>query len=352
MPFDRPTLPQLIARLESDLESRLEVAIIRRSVEAVLARVLAGAAHGLHGHLAWVAEQLLPDRAESAAVLRWARMLGTGLLPAEPSEGGVVFTSTSSVVIPEGTVMLREDGAEYVATSDGVAVSDELAAVFVRSVEVGVGTLVPTGTPMSLQTPVPGIVAGSGVVADPGLLGGRDPELVEELRARVLQQLDQRVRGGGPGDYVVWALEGGAGRAWEVAKPDGEVDVIVVERDPMTGGPSGLGSEGIARVNDVVQANAPITVLVTVLGANLTGVPLTFTSLTPDTPEVREAVELELHSMFWRESTPGGAIPISKIREAISAAEGEEDFTLSTPTADIPADEDKYYVLGTVTWPA
>ena len=53
MSFERPTLPDLVSRIQTDFVSRLALtgAVLRRSVVTVLARVLAGAAHMLHGHL-------------------------------------------------------------------------------------------------------------------------------------------------------------------------------------------------------------------------------------------------------------------------------------------------------------
>lgn len=53
MPFNRPTLPQLIQRNITDIESRLpgRDARLRRSNLNVLAKVHAGAAHGLYGAL-------------------------------------------------------------------------------------------------------------------------------------------------------------------------------------------------------------------------------------------------------------------------------------------------------------
>ncbi|SDH88285.1 hypothetical protein, partial [Roseospirillum parvum] len=60
MPFDRPTLPELVTTTEADLTSRLgtTAARLRVGVVDVLARVWAGGVHGLYGYLAWIARQV------------------------------------------------------------------------------------------------------------------------------------------------------------------------------------------------------------------------------------------------------------------------------------------------------
>ena len=66
MPFNRPTLSELKARIQADMISRLELTggIVRRSVVGVLSAVFAGCSHILHGHLDWISKQVLPDTAE------------------------------------------------------------------------------------------------------------------------------------------------------------------------------------------------------------------------------------------------------------------------------------------------
>jgi hypothetical protein len=68
MPFQRPTLTQLIERLLADMSGRMvgvDGAVLRRSVLGALARAEAGAAHELHGHLEWISEQVIIDTADA-----------------------------------------------------------------------------------------------------------------------------------------------------------------------------------------------------------------------------------------------------------------------------------------------
>lgn len=57
MSFERPTLKEIIARLDGDTQSRLSVPQMRRSNARVFDRVLAGAAHSLYGYIEYLNRQ-------------------------------------------------------------------------------------------------------------------------------------------------------------------------------------------------------------------------------------------------------------------------------------------------------
>lgn len=354
MAFDRPSLAELISRVRADFESALTIEVVRRSVEDVLARVLSGLAHGLHGHLAWVAEQILPDRAEAEFVLRWAAMLGLEIRQATKAGGIVHFDSPGDVAIPLGTIMTSADGVEYeviVAAAPG----GELSIAAVQAVEPGSAGNLASGT-LTLQTPVSGVDS-EGTIQFPGLAGGADLETIEELRARVLARLAQGDGCGAPGDYEAWALATPTTRvlrAWEdpLRSGAGTVDVFVTvlaSGEPDFVNPS---TEQLALIQAYLDSVAPVTVDVTAIAPTQQAVAVTFTALTPDNAAVRAAIESELRSMFFRDSAPGATILLSRVREAISSAEGESDFTISAPAGNTVASSDAHLpVLGTITWP-
>ena len=70
MPFETPSLPVLISRTQSDLASEA----LRRSDAQVLARTLSGTAYGLYGYLDWIADQILPDKADDETLERIAAL--------------------------------------------------------------------------------------------------------------------------------------------------------------------------------------------------------------------------------------------------------------------------------------
>ena len=65
MPFERPSLREILTRVAADVESRLTKQQIRRSNAKVYERVLAGASHEIHAHIDWLQKQLFFQTAET-----------------------------------------------------------------------------------------------------------------------------------------------------------------------------------------------------------------------------------------------------------------------------------------------
>jgi uncharacterized phage protein gp47/JayE len=114
MAFVRPTLTELVDRIQQDFVSRLSLvgAVLRRSIVYVLARVLAGAAHMMHGHIEFISKQMFPDVSEDEYLVRQAATYGLAKTPATYATATVTFTGTNGTVLPTGTVLVRPDGAE------------------------------------------------------------------------------------------------------------------------------------------------------------------------------------------------------------------------------------------------
>jgi len=358
MPFARPTLRTLIDRFRADIRAKTEGgdALLRRSVESVLARAVPGLTHGLYGHLAWVARQQFPDRSDGEYVLRWASILGMTLRPAEAAVSDAAEFSTIGGTIPVGTLVQRNDGVRYLTTSESNVAG--VVTVGLVAEEPGLAGNADVGTPLNLVSPVPDVDP-TGAVTDPsGIHDGTDVETVEQLRVRVLQRLSQTPRGGSRGDYVRWALEvPGVTRVWETPRimGGGTVGVQFVTDDELSG-PIPTPSK-VAQVEAYLEERAPST-----LGRAIDGVyvglvvtaPTAYPidpeiQVTPDTPAVRAAVEAELLDFLRREAAPGVTIPLSRFEEAISRAQGEESHVLVSPAAITPA-TGELPILGTITW--
>ena len=349
MPFERPTLQVIVDRISSDIESRLvgADARLRRNVLTVLGRALAGASHGLHGHIDWAQQQLLPDSAESEYLERWSSIWGISRKPAAAAVGDVVFTGTDGSAIPAGTLLQRSDGAEYTTDADGV-VAGGSAIVAVTASDAGASGDTVTGSTLNLVNPVAGINS-QATVSAVAINGGADVEDDESLRVRLLDRIQQPPHGGAEWDYEAWALEvSGVTRAW--VYPEylgiGTVGIIIVDDDS---DPIIPDAAKVTEVQDYIDALRPVTAQALVMAPVAVTLNLTI-SLTPNTVAVQTAVMAELEDFFHREATPGGTIYLSRLSEVISAAEGETSHMITSPVADVVHATGEIAVLGVVTW--
>ena len=349
MPFNRPSLPELIARIGSDIESRLPGtdARTRRSNLAVLARIEAGVAHGLYGYLDHIARQVIIDTADSDVLERWAAVWGLSRRSAINASGVVVFSGNNGTLIPAGLVLQRADGLQFLVAVTS-SITSGTAQVLVTATEPGdLGNTEPA-TPLALAAQVLGL-SGVATVGSGGIVSGADVESDDSLRARLLTRIQQPPHGGAAHDYVQWALEvPGVTRAWvhPLWMGAGTVGVVFVRDNDPSPIPD---SPEVAAVQAYIEARRPVTAEVYVIAPTPLVVPVTL-SVTPDTPAIRAAVAAELVDVFRREATPGVTLRISHLREAVSLAAGEEDHVITAPAGDVVATAGQMPVLGTITW--
>lgn len=352
MPFTRPTLAQLIERIAADIESRLPGTDprTRRSVLAVLARAHAGAVHALYGYLAWAAQQVMPDTAETDILDRLASIWGVARKAAAPAAGNVTFSGNNGITIPAGTELQRSDSWRYTTDADAIIASGTATAA-VTAVTAGADGNSAANTMLVLVSPIAGINS-TATVAAGGLTAGTDTESDDDLRDRLIDRIQSPPHGGAKADYERWAKEiAGVTRAWVYPLENG-ADTVVVRfvRDDDGAGAAIIPDAGeVAAVQSHINDVRPVTAVVTV--AAPTAVALAFTiALTPNTQAVRDAVTAELTDLLRREAEPGGTILLSHIREAISIAAGETNHVLTVPSADVTHMTGQIAVMGTITW--
>lgn len=352
MPFARPSIQELIERTQADLESRLPGvdAHLRRSVVAALARMNAGQAHGLHGHLAWEARQIIYDTADAEILARWASVWGVPRLAATYASGPVSFSGTNGTVIPAATQVETGDGRAYTTDVD-VTISGGSAQVDVTAVEPGAAGNQSGGVTLSLVSPIAGVDSQATVAAG-GLTGGADTESDDSLRQRLLQRIQNPPQGGAKNDYITWALSAhpDVTRAWVYPNALGLGTVTV---RVMTDGPTANGiptQTVIDAVDAYIQGKRPVTADVSVVAPVAAPLAIHIANLRPDTQAVRDAIAASIADMIRRDAEPGGTIEISHIRAAISVAAGETDHTLVSPIADVTHAANEIAVPGALTW--
>lgn len=350
MPFNRPTPQDLLQRIQAviDIELPGADARLRGSVENVIARVLAMASHGMHGHIDYVAKQLFITTAEAENLDREAEEYGMSRKAATAATGNVTFTGTNGSIIPAGTALRRADSVEFTTAAE-VSIAAGSATVSVTAAVAGAAGNTADGVKLNLSSPLAGVQLAS-TVAAPGLSGGADIEGDEALRQRVLARKRQPPHGGADFDYIEWAKEvAGVTRAWVYRHElgvgtvmvffvmDDKVDTLVPDENE------------VLIVQNYLDAQRPVTA--DVYAAAPTPLPVNFEiHIRPNTSLVRAAIEAELKDFFKREAVPGGVLYRSRLIEAISAAAGEFAHVLIAPAGNVEASFGEIAVLGDLTF--
>ncbi|MEQ8318777.1 MAG: baseplate J/gp47 family protein [Rhodospirillales bacterium] len=353
MPYNRPTLPDLIDTAETDIEARLPDADarLRASNLNVLARVLAGGEDGLYNFIDWASKQILVDTAEAEMLDRHASVWGVARTPAAFAQGNVTITGTSGTVVPAGTRLRRSDNVTY-ATDAEATLASGTATVAVTAETAAAAGNASAAAAVSLVSPIAGITT-QAAVASGGLTGGADTETDASLRLRVIDRIQQPPHGGAGFDYVKWALEfPGVTHAWVYSQELGIGTVTV--RFMMVGTyDDGIPLEAdVTALQSYLDALRPVTAALTVVAPVAVPLNITTLSITPSSSAVQAAIEAEVADLILREAEPGATILISHLREAISIAAGETDHVLSDPSADIEHDTGEIAVVGTFPWSA
>lgn len=350
MTFTRPLLQDLQDRAAADLASRLGLSsLLPKSVLRAIAYTLAGSAHELHGHLAYLALQQFPQTAEDEGLLRWADLRQITRKSATQAAGSATFIGVVASAVPIDTQVSRIDGARFKTTAAAVIGAGGNVSIPVQALVAGELGNCALGTELRLTSSVTGI--SSTAIVDVAVAGGADEELLEDLRQRILDRWRTPPRGGAAGDYVAWALEvAGVTRAWCYPNRMGPGTVgltFAVDQAPY--GPIPLDAD-LDLVRAHVDLTRPVTAAVFVFAPTPLVVNFQISGLVPNTPEVQDEIVNSLRDFFLREAEPEGTLLRSHMEEAISLASGEEDHVLDLPAADVVAPVGRFPILGTVAF--
>lgn len=356
MSFTRPTLLEIVTRVQTDFVSRLSLvgAVLRRSLVYVLSRVIAGASHMLHGHLDWIYRQVFPDTAEDAALVRQAAIFGVTKTPPTYAYAPLDFTGTvDGTEVPVDTVLVRSDGATYKVVrlgeydDDQATVTSGVGSIMVRADRAGAAYTLGVGTVLAFESPISGVSAEA--TCNEAGFDGTNEETTEELRQRFLERLRDPPMGGTAADYVAWAKTvPGVTRVWTTPLELGPGTVVVrFVRDNDASPIPDVGE--VAQVQAALDELAPVHASVTAHAP--TDAPIAFTiAVVPNTAAVKAAVEAELRDLLRRVAEPGGTVLVSALRTAIGTAPGLTDYTLTTPSADVTSTANQLRSVGTITW--
>lgn len=348
MAFSRPTLSEIVERIAGDLSTRIlgTATALRRSVIRAMATAFGGAIYSTYGYLDYLSKELFVDQATDT-LSRHASIWGVPRNAATFADGQVEFTGTNGTILPALTLLQRADGVEFEVQADGTISSGTVVVDVVCKTAGDTGNML-SGETLTIVSPIAGINS-EGVVETDGLTGGADEESIESWRERILAQIQKPPRGGTEADYEFWAKEiTGVTRVWVYPEQYGAGTVgVAFVRDGES--PIFPSSGEVADVQDYIDSVRPVGADVTVWAPSSQLLNFTI-SITPDTAAIRAAVQAELEDLIKRVAEPGGTIYLSQIREAVSAAAGEEDNEVTVPSADVTASAGNLYQMGVITW--
>jgi uncharacterized phage protein gp47/JayE len=358
MPWTTPTLRDVRSSVRDAITGRLPGAdaSVPNSVLRVLSDAMGALCHLALQYVDWLALQLLPDTAETEWLDRHGHIWltnadgSTGRKLATQAVGSANFVSSGlPVTVPSGTLLVYGGtGGLYETTEDVIANVDGAAATIV-ALDPGIAGNLEGGTTLNLQTPVADIASVTVISLD----GGTDQETDDELRARILERIQQPPMGGDSEDYVNWALRvPGVTRAWSYPLEMG-IGTVTVRfmmddlRADNGGFPLPEDVDAVATYLDTVRPVAVKDFFVVAPVPFPVNVPIR--NLNSDDSTTRAAIEASLEAAFFEKQSPGQTWYQSWSDEAIAAASGVVSYDLSVGNTVMP-DVGHMPVLGTITY--
>lgn len=364
MPFERPTVQEILTRMQSDFRDVLPDfdPFLPRSVLLAMITSQTAAMHELNGRLERASRNHFADTAELEELERIGEIYGIPRNFGSKASGAIVYIGDDNTEIPLGTFHVTANDQRYISTVGGEQIGvTGVAAFTVEAVEVGRRFNLPSGTAMELEEPISGITPGSGQVSILGvggpLAGGADDEGLEAYRARVLAHIRKLPQGGSLNDFERWAFEAPISSSvqWTrvfVLKPPALSNVIQIYAVDDTLDATGDAINGVTQdyldtFNYIdgddrrplcadLQVDPPVLVTLT---PSIT--------LVPNTTIVQDAVRAEVRELLIREGKIGGTLFKSALDEAISRAAGETDHTTTIPAGDTTVAADELLTPGT-----
>ena len=360
MAFSRPTLQEIVDRIQSDMITRITGAtsLLRRSILTVLGRAYSGAVHLLYGNIEYNKDQLFITTADAEHLEIHSTEYGISKTAAVKATGVATATGTNGTIIPALSELESTSGIRYL-TDASVTIAGGVGVLALTAVNAGVDGNEDGSTTLTFVSPIAGIDSNVTVGTD-GISNGADEETDEALRDRTLTRKRQPPHGGAEFDYETWALEvSGVTRAWSIPlyQGVGTVGLSFVRDNDSDIIPS--ESEKTTVSNYIISHTDPVT-------GKTVGIPTTAEpgfflidnstlavdlsiAIAPNTTDVQTAVTSQLEDLILEDGGAEQTIKLSKIGAAISASTGETDHEVLT-SSGLTATASQVQVLGTITW--
>lgn len=351
MPWSTPALREVRELVRDNIRAYLPGAdaSVPNSVLRVLGDAQGGLCHLNLQYIDWLALQLLPDTAETEWLDRhgdiWLVNSDStiGRKQATFAEGPVSFEGTDGTIIPAGTLLTAATGGTEYETTAEVIIGTVATEGNIRALDAGSGGNLPEGESLGLLTP--GVTSVTAI----NVTGGVDTENDDDLRARILQRIQNPPMGGSQADYVTWALAvPGVTRAWAAAEQGPGTITVRFLMDELRAEDDGWPQPtDVQTVHDYINLKRPVTVKDTYVVAPIKEfVDVTIEDLVPESAQ--GAVEASLRDMLFQMAAPGQTIYAAWISYAIMNAPGVQSFRLVTTQDWVMPSLGNMAVLGTV----
>ena len=355
MPWATPTLREVRSIVRDHVRGSLPGAdaSVPNSVLRVMSDTQGALCHLTLLYIDWLANQLLPDTAETEWLDRHGQIWlvnadgSIGRKQATYASGTVTFTGQAGAVVPVGT-RLTAANTDY-ETTEAITIGGPTEAP-VQALDAGTIGNLEFGATMALVNTITNVDGTATVVV---IEGGFDTEGDEELRSRVLLRIQNPPMGGSQADYVRWALAvPGVTRAW--AAPEQGPGTITVRflmdeaRAEDDGWPT---PPDIQMVHDYIDTVRPVTVMGTYVVAPIKEfVNIRILNLVPNDAATQAAIVESLRDMFFERAAPGQTIYAAWISHAIMETVGVMSFNLGAYDDFVMPSLGHMAVLGTVLY--
>jgi len=348
MPLNLPDLTALRERIANDIE-RTTGGDAHNSGTGFteFANVVAGAFMGIYSNQEWLSKQFFTSSADDDNLLKQAAEFGIFQIAAAFATGTATIAGNNGAVITVGTVLQHTDGRQYRTTDEAVIVGGN-ATLNIIALDAGLAGNIENEN-LNFISP---ILSVDGEATAASTSGGAEVEAFARVRERLDNRKKQPPLGGAKHDYIQWAKAGHVDvtRAFPFENENGIGSLVLRIVTEGLENPIPTAAH-INTVQNYIETVRPAGMRAFVVEAPV-AVPIniTFNAISPNTDEVQAAVEAELRDYLRRESKPDSTLYLSQIREAISNATGEQDFTINL-TSNINLAVNQFAVLGSVTWP-
>lgn len=368
MPWQVKTIGDHVTDTVRAFDAKLpgaDASLLRNNLRPT-AEILAGGLYQLERFIAWGVDQRFVLSCDRDQLDRH----GAEMKPPVPRKqaakavGRVTVTATGAATVASGAVLARSDGQQF-SVDAGIVLSGA------GSADIAVTALVAGGDGMTAAAAALAAVSGvtgpaSFAVTAGGLGGGADRELDDPYRARLLFAKAYPEHGGATPDWHRYAMAvPGVTRAFIEPLGHGRGTVVIDPFFDLTR-PNGIPLESDrAAVDLALRTAGPGAGLPVVRIAEAVPINMVFSGLSPNTPEVREAVAAEIATIFFRNSRVAGdadphpSMPFLCVPEVFSRswlwqaaanATGEHRHVLVSPVADLGLASGQTAVPGTLTF--